>query len=176
MTINHWQSWTLFYVTKKGDIACIRRTRLLTKKEMKSKSGRQKTSSVKIEKWKVVQNIKSCLGNLYSLKGKKMLSINNRHKHEASFPRSKQTNKTQPRDSGRFFNQSEKAEDFPSLCDYFKAIYTCVSFCSSTLYQVKRAIILRLMLLSDAMTLLTLFRLQSNKVKLFSKTARFLSL
>ena len=88
----------------------------------------------------------------------------------------KQTNKTQPRESCRFFNQSEKAGDFPSLCDYFKAIYTCVSFCSSTLYQVKRVITLRLMLLSDTMTLLTSFRLQSNKVKLFSKTARFLSL
>ena len=58
MTINHWQSWTLFYVTKKGDIVCIRRTRLLTKKEMRSKSGRQRTSSMKIEKWKVVQKHK----------------------------------------------------------------------------------------------------------------------
>ena len=49
------------------------------KKKMRKKCIRQKTSSVKIEQWKVVQNIKSCLGNLYSLKGKKLLSINNRH-------------------------------------------------------------------------------------------------
>ena len=128
MTINHWQSWTLFYVTKKGDIACIRTNASADKKEMKSKSGRQKTSSIKTEKWKVVQNIKSCLGNLYSLKGKKMLSINNRYITWGIVPKIK-TNKlnTTKRKLQVFLINLKKAEGFSFFMWLFQSyIYLCI--------------------------------------------------